>query len=338
MPWNELSEHLYYDRGSRGLSENGVEEEMLLLFPRDPLNPRKVDAAFEREWRAAKEAGFDVALIRLASHLIDESCPSNVDSVPEGNGETAIYRGWMMSTVQYATLYHALWKRGWHLINEPDEYRYSHELPSWYPDFELVTPKTVWFSGAYCGTGVWGLHKDDWPEIVSEVRRVLGDGPYIVKDFVKSRKHEWAKSCFIIGPDDIERVAGHFLKGQGDDLTGGLVFREFEHFKSIGKHTKSGIPLFNEVRAFVVRGHVVRLIPYWGPDEGGAGITLPTGSHQWDPGCVTRAKSNFFTVDLAQCPRSLRWRVIELGDGQVAGLPAHADTDDFYRQLRQRFV
>ena len=302
----------------------------LILFPRCSMTPMKVDSAFDREWRAAMVAGFDVALF--------DDLHLDLGGVPEGNGETAIYRGWMLSTAKYALLYHAMWKRGWHLINEPDEYRYCHELPSWYPDFVDTTPKSVWFPNPRDGETL------DMVGIVAEVREKLGPGPYIVKDYVKSRKHEWAEACFIEGPDDIQRVALTFLHRQDFDLAGGLVFRKFQPFKRVGEHPKSGMPLVCEARYFVVRGHTLACMAYWGPDDGGAGIELPglgTGSDDYglNRDHVKRIKSNFFTMDVAELPATLGggWVIIELGDGQVAGLPEHVDAEGFYRKLKARF-
>ena len=44
-------------------------------------------------------------------------------------------------------------------------------------------------------------------------------------------------------------------------------------------------------------------------------------------------RSRFFTMDVAQ-RRDGDWLIVELGDGQVAGLPDHADVDGFYKALK----
>ena len=44
-------------------------------------------------------------------------------------------------------------------------------------------------------------------------------------------------------------------------------------------------------------------------------------------------RSRFFTMDVAK-RRDGDWLIVELGDGQVAGLPEHADVDGFYKALR----
>jgi hypothetical protein len=46
-----------------------------------------------------------------------------------------------------------------------------------------------------------------------------------------------------------------------------------------------------------------------------------------------RIDSNFFTMDIAK-KKDGEWMIIELGDGQVSGLPENTNKDDFYESLR----
>ncbi len=236
-------------------------------------------------------------------------------------GELAIYRGWMMSSLRYGELYHALWDRGYRLINSVAEYHYCHELPQWYRDFSTFTPKTMWFEGGWSET------------IPAKVKAQLGDGPYIVKDFVKSQKHYWKEACFIEGPSDIERITKRFIELQ-EPLQGGLVFRDYVQLERVGRHPKSGTPIMNEVRYFVTRGRPILAAPYWSPEEGGQNIELPS---TFDYEVLTKVKSEFFTMDIARLADG-SWIIVELGDGQVAGLPPHADVKAFYKDLASRFL
>src|SRR5450432_3294033 len=64
---------------------------------------------------------------------------------------------------------------------------------------------------------------------VMALLRPFGEKPIIVKDYVKSRKHEWNEACYIPCASDrqaVERVVMGFLHLQGEDLNEGLVFRE----------------------------------------------------------------------------------------------------------------
>jgi hypothetical protein len=47
-------------------------------------------------------------------------------------------------------------------------------------------------------------------------------------------------------------------------------------------------------------------------------------------------RSRFFTMDVAK-RRDGDWLIVELGDGQVAGLPETADVDRFYKALRDHW-
>jgi hypothetical protein len=46
--------------------------------------------------------------------------------------------------------------------------------------------------------------------------------------------------------------------------------------------------------------------------------------------------SRFYTMDLAR--QRGKWRIVELGDGQVAGLPERTDAAAFYRAILNRLA
>jgi len=312
---------------------------MRILFPQDSYDDRSPDEAFVREFEAAKAAGLDTTLVdtnslRHPTLKLRKTSP----------GELLIYRGWMLTPSDYEALYRAAWKLGYRMINTPSEYRYCHELPRCYADLKGSTPESVWFESKLTFEERLDAEKPayDLEAITTEVQAKLGEGPYIIKDFVKSRKHEWDSACFIAGPGDIKRVAETFIERQGEFLVGGLVFRKFEPLKLVGEHPKSKIPLFNEIRNWGCRGGPLITHTYWGPDEGGGGIVMPHGvislaTLRGEASMNTPTiKSNFYTMDLAMLDDG-NWIIIELGDGQVAGLPEHVDAKDFYTQLKVRF-
>lgn len=152
-----------------------------------------------------------------------------------------------------------------------------------------------------------------------------------MKDYVKSEKHHWKNACFIPNASDTDQafeVAKNFLKLRGPDLEGGLVFRKFMQFRKLGLHPKSGMPLTEEFRAFVLDGKIICVINYWEeidyPESPpNIAMLLPM---------VASIPSRFFTVDFARLENG-DWMVVELGDGQVAGLPETANVRAFYRAL-----
>lgn len=299
---------------------------MLILFCSDPLRPRQVDDAYTEELAAAKRAGFDHALISYEALVDDQDAERAVRRVPEQPSEMlAVYRGWMLRPEQYTQLYDALLGKEVRLINDPAAYRRCHYLPESYASIAGHTPRTVWLPvGAEL----------DLDRVMQQLE-TFGDAPVIVKDYVKSRKHEWSDACYIPSALDrvaVERVTRHFLERQGPDLAEGLVFREFVTLQPIGSHPKSGMPLTEEYRLFFLDGLPLYASAYW---EAGiyADAAPPVDVFA---AIVPAVASRFFTMDVAKRTDG-DWIIVELGDGQVAGLPVRVDADEFFRALAQRW-
>ncbi len=164
----------------------------------------------------------------------------------------------------------------------------------------------------------------------------FGDRPVILKDFVKSRKHEWDEACYIPSASNlqaVEHVVTRFLQLQGEDLNEGLVFREFVEFEPLTKHSKSAMPLTKEFRLFFLDGQLILSTPYW--EEGDYHGVIPP----LDMFCTVakNVQSRFFTMDVAK-KLDGTWMIVELGDGQVAGLPYNADVNSFYSGLIQSLI
>jgi hypothetical protein len=293
---------------------------MTVVFCRDPLEPSQPDRAFGAEVAAIERLGLPYALVDHDALVRDDEPGRVVRRVREQpQSVVALYRGWMVTPSQYRVLYDALAARGIRLVNDPRQYRHAHHLPENYPVIEGHTPRSVWL------TGDLGINR------IMEALAPFGDSPVIVKDFVKSRKHEWAEACFIPSAADrraVERVVGRFLELQGDDLNEGLVFREFVKFEPVGVHPRSGMPLTEEYRAFWLDGVPVFWAPYWA--EGEYRASRPPIEDF--AGVAAAVRSRFFTTDLAR-RRDGGWMIVEIGDGQVSGLPRESDTDRFYEAL-----
>jgi hypothetical protein len=296
---------------------------MRVIFCADPMNVHSPDPDYVREVEAAERAGFSTDLISFEA-LVNERDPARaVRRVAEGaSDDPVLYRGWMLRPEQYGGLYDALAGRGVRLLNDPEAYGHTHYLPESYSVIREHTPATVWMTA-----------DADVPiERVMELLRPLGGGPVIVKDFVKSRKHDWDEACFIPSASDavvVERVVRRFLALQGEDLNEGLVFREFVSFEPLTAHSRSGMPLTKEFRLFFLDGEPVYWTRYW--EEGDYAGDVPPVGRFVDVG--HSVQSRFFTMDVAKRADG-DWMIVELGDGQVAGLPDLADPDTFYRSLR----
>jgi ATP-grasp domain, R2K clade family 3 len=296
---------------------------MKLLFCSDPLQPRAPDSAYEAEVAAAETCGLDYALVDYEALVGGGEPQRAIRRVPEQEVPcVGIYRGWMLRPEQYAQLYQALDTRGIQLINSPAAYLHCHYLPESYKVLQGRTPVSAWLRAG-----------PDAPlDQIMEVLAPFDARPVVVKDFVKSRKHEWADACYIPSAGDraaVARVVQRFLELQGEDLCEGLVFREFVEFEPIGQHPKSGMPLTREYRSFWLDGEPIYWVPYWeGADYGGM---IPPVEQFRD--VAAAVQSRFFTMDIAK-QRNDGWLVVELGDAQVAGLPETADVRAFYEALR----
>jgi hypothetical protein len=303
---------------------------MRLLFCGDPLHPRRADESYAPEAAAAERLGIPWSPINVEALVHEDDAPQAVRRVPPAvgpGGEWAVYRGWMLTPGQYGALYGALAARGVRLVKTPAEYEFCHYGPRWHGALAGDTPRTVWTEA---GEDV------SLPRLM-DLLRPFGDGPVIVKDWVKSRKHEWHDACFIPSAADagaVGRVTGRFLERQGGDLNVGLVFREFVPLEPLAAHPRSGMPLGREFRLFFGDGEILLATRYWGGGEYPEGEEPPLDRFRE---LARRVRSRFFTMDVAKAAAG-GWLVVELGDGGVAELPAHADAQSFYAALRDRLA
>jgi hypothetical protein len=227
--------------------------------------------------------------------LMARNADEAVRRVPRDAG-TAVYRGWMIDGPRYRELEIALATRDVALMTSAQAYARGHELPGWYEALREFTPETVWTTGG--STDIDVLCEALGPKTAA-----------ILRDYVKSAKHDWTGACFIPDVDDraaAQRVVNRFLELREESFTGGLVLRRFERFAG------------DEVRTWWVDGlHVLTTAHPDTPDRlPSPSVTLPDVS-----GAIARLGLRFATVDWAQREDG-GWRVVELGDGQVSDLPA----------------
>ena len=85
---------------------------MRIIFCADPLMPRAVDEVFAAEAQAAGAAGIACDLINYERLVHDQDAAAAIRRVaPATTPEPAIYRGWMLRTMDYRALYDALMAR-----------------------------------------------------------------------------------------------------------------------------------------------------------------------------------------------------------------------------------
>ncbi len=282
------------------------------------------DSMYIDEVAAATHAGLDFELLDYAAIADENNAPRAVRDIPvHDRMERAVYRGWMLGVEQYTALYDALLSRGIRLINNAQQYRYAHHLPESMPLIRAYTPRTVWME-----TDGTNLSYD----AIMQLLIPFAGQALVMKDFVKSAKHYWYQACYISSASDaraVKNTIDYFLKLRGDDLAGGLVFREFLDFMPLADHPASQMPLIKEFRFIFVDGQLVDTLRYWDIEGYDDNDRPPPGLFA---DIAQKMKSRFFTLDVARRTDG-EWMIIEPGDGQVAGLPQSANPDLLYRAL-----
>ena len=304
----------------------------MILFPADSLRRSEVETDYQTEWQAAQNAGFQTAIFDFDALTCGEGARQILRFLPrEIEKSSAILRSWMLSVENYARLETMLRERNFSPLTSAENYELAHHFPNFYPLLEGFTPR----SQRVPREKFEGENDFDFAPIRAALDS-FGDAPLVVKDWVKSQKHRWHEACFIPRAGDFasaEKVVRRFLELQGEFLTGGVVLREFVNLKSVGAHPKSGLPLTAEWRVFVCDGEPFFVAPYWAEaDYGDLKLDLEF--------VKARAKSipcRFFSLDVAQKAGG-EWIVIEIGDGQVSGLPSMDLAGEFYAAWRTRSV
>jgi hypothetical protein len=294
-----------------------------ILLPQDPLNPRRVDPHYSYEAQLVRGLGGETALVDHDALLAGATADA-VRQVPIGTGP-AWYRGWMLPVAAYAGFVRALAERGCQLLTSAAAYATAHELPGWYSTFEGATPDSVWLSAA-AGP----------EELAQAAARLGGQGPAIVKDYVKSRKHEWHEACYIPDLADLAaltRVVGRFVELQGEFLAGGVVLRRFHAFASAdgGAAGLNGVDQQGraaEARVWWVDGEPVLTGPHPDTPE-----LLPTPDLTVVRSLVRSLGCRFVTTDLARLADGGGWMVVEVGDGQVSDLPRGTEVSGLISSL-----
>ncbi len=274
----------------------------LLLFPSHPLYPRRPDPHFETAFATANSLGLTVG---LADHdLVEKGRSAEVVKASWADREI-VYRGWMIDPFRYDELERALCGVGASLLTSADHYRRAHELPNWYSLFEELTPVSRWTVTAD----------------LDELNRVAEGmkGPVILKDYVKSAKHDWDRACFVPEVSDaaaLQRVARAFLEHRGEFFSGGFVVRSFEKF--VG----------SEARIWWLDGEVIATTPH--PDEPSA--TIPKIDFSGLSERIMSLRCPFVSCDVV-LDADGRTRVVEVGDGQVSDWPEGIDDAELLKAL-----
>lgn len=302
-----------------------------IIFPSDPFDPHLVDEEFRSEAEIVANLGGKVVLIDHTELVNDafkaykvakpfevreyESLVSDEDRAHFRNEAavlldgSAFYRGWMMPSDAYSTMEQGMDKRLIHLRTNTQNYGDALYFFGWYDLFADLTPSSIWFPS--------GMASEDY---LAMVENTIGEGPFFVKDLVKSRKHEWDTACYAQDLSSLPEVVSNLIRLQGSDIASDIVVRKFENFRKDQ----------GEVRVWWVDGNPVMFSPH--PDT-------PDSLPEVDPDflgkvmdAVNGFQCPFVTTDLAQ-RKDGAWRIIEVSDGQVSGIPRGFDPTALHKSL-----
>ena len=284
------------------------------IFCADPLNERNAEPDFAGELPEARAAGFTPILLNhdALDHDIDPAEALRKSRITEPG--RAVYRGWMLRSEAYRALSDALLARGVKLVTTPAAYDACHHAPRSYDALKSFMPKTVWTP----------LDELDDPKAIGGALAQFGGSAVIIKDWVKSQAAGyWTEACFIPDAADTDhafRVIERFRELQADSLVGGIVFKSYVPLIPRGE------PAY-EHRAFVVGG---RAVGCWPRSDA-------AGKHDGPPvelmtEVAARAPSPFASADFGVDDVG-RWWLLEVGDGQVSGLPSEATARPVFQEL-----
>ena len=302
---------------------SNIFENFCILFPENPLYPTKIDDNFIAEANVAKINGFEILIFNLEELISKNSQKQSTRLINSSDKiQKVIYRGWMLKISEYNTLYNELLSKNYQLINSPKEYKNCHYLPESLKFIRERTPKTIFEK----------FENNCSIDTLIEKSTIFGANPVIIKDYVKSEKHYWKSACFVPDASNItflDLSIKNLIKLRGEDLNEGIVIREFIQLNDLILHPKSKMPLTEEYRLFFTNKKLLGIYNYWGEIE--YNTEFPE-TYDFEE-IAEKVESNFFTMDIAR-QKTGEIIVIELGDGQVAGIPENTDVSLFYKKLK----
>ena len=290
---------------------------MLILFPHQPFASSKPDFDFADESSAASAVGFQVGYYDHEA-LTGGDAESALRHLPRviGAAKPLILRGWMMPGEKYAVLYHALCLKGFAPQTTPSAYEEAHYFPLAYQHLAGTTARCAWIPGDDADAA-WKLYQD------------FRHGDALIKDWVKSAKSRWLDGCFLPAntvEGRFREIFATFRGTRGDLFNKGVVIEEFMPIVQSGTDMR-GFPLVDETRLFFWRGRIL-------VESSSSPSSAITMRDLWES-IAGKFKSPFMTIDVAYLTDG-SWKIIEVGDGGVSGLPVGLDAIQFYERLSER--
>jgi ATP-grasp domain, R2K clade family 3 len=288
---------------------------MKILFVQNPLTRKLPEPMFEDEYDAAKSLGFECL-------LFDEEALSAGDMdvalkrLPQSDGMEILYRGWILTEEVYSRFHNALATKGYLLVSSAAQYAQVTYFPNYYPKIRDYSPEAVW---------------TETPDafLAWTLSRKLGDGPFVIKDHIKSAKHLWHEACFVpkgSGRKNFERIAENLKVEQGKAFFRGFVLKQFVPLRSRGESPRE-YPMCEEYRLFFWKRQLLVASHYH---------RQSANPVDWSPfvNLAQRFETPFFSMDVAQTHAG-NWIVVDMGAGECSDLPPSLDPTTFFARLAE---
>jgi hypothetical protein len=214
-----------------------------------------------------------------------------------------VIAGYIPSSEHYSAVYEAAAAKGVRLVNSPVQFQTAMEFDKFYPLLGELTPESAVVSSI---------------EELSTVRQRL-PFPVFVKGAIKSNKDEGWEACVANNDSELELIAKNLL-GRQRRSRGRIIVRRLVKFRTLSVD-QQGFPIGREYRAFVYRDQLLAIAFYWDEyrdsedltdvDKSAIATLLVEASR--------RVGTPYVALDVGQLEDG-RWTVIEVSDGQFAGL------------------
>ena len=214
-----------------------------------------------------------------------------------------IWAGYIPSVVRYTAIFEAAAAKGVFLINTPSQHQTVMEFDKFYGLLGELTPDSVIISGL-----------DDLSTIEARLQF-----PIFVRGAVKSNKDQGLAACVARDRVELAAIAKGLLAREGRSR-GKIIARRLVKFRAVATD-KQSFPISREYRAFIHRGVMLAYGFYW--DEYQDSVALTPADEEairaLSIEAARRVGTPFVAMDVGQLENG-DWIVIELSDGQFAGL------------------
>lgn len=225
-----------------------------------------------------------------------------------------LWAGYIPSVERYAAIFDAAAAKGVYLINSPLQHQTAMEFDKFYPLLRELTPDSV-----------IGSTLDDFQSFEERLQF-----PVFVRGAVKSNKDQGLAACVARDRDEFAMIAQQLLARERRSR-GKIIARRLVKFRTVATD-KQSFPISREYRLFVCRGVVLACGFYW--DEYQDTALAPAEQETIRALAIEatrRVGTPFVAVDVGQLEDG-EWIVIEISDGQFAGL-SHVTVFELWSKL-----